>query len=60
MAASPQDARLLPIMRLTALAVVFAGAGLMTTGWVRSALMVCAAGAAVVAALKLVREGRSR
>jgi len=51
---------LTPVLRLTALAMLFAVGGVLATGWLSAVLVMCAAGLAVVAALKLAAHMRSR
>ena len=49
-----------PALRLTALAMLFVGAALVTKGWVSTVLLVCGAVLGVVAATKLVANWRGR
>lgn len=51
---------LTPVLRLTALAMLFAAGGVLATGWLSPVLVMCAAGLAVVAAIKLAAHMRSR
>jgi hypothetical protein len=51
---------LTPVLRLTALAMLFAAGGVLATGWASAVLVMCAVGLAVVAALKLAAHMRSR
>ena len=51
---------LTPVLRLTALAMLFAMGGVLATGWLSLVLVMCAAGLAVVAAIKLAAHMRSR
>jgi hypothetical protein len=47
---------LTPILRLTALAMIFTIAATLTEGWVRAILVMCGVGLAAAAAIKLVRH----
>lgn len=51
---------LTPVLRLTGLAMLFAVGGMLATGWLSAVLSVCAAGLAVVAAIKLAAHLRTR
>lgn len=51
---------LTPALRLTALAMIFALGAIIAQGWLSAVLAMCAAGLAVVAAIKLAAHMRSR
>lgn len=51
---------LTPVLRLTALAMIFAIGGTLSQGWLSAVLVVCAAGLAVVAAIKLIAHLRNQ
>jgi hypothetical protein len=55
-ATPPSQWALAPVLRLTGAAMVLTVAGMFAEGWVRSVLVVCGAGLAVAAAIKLARH----